>query len=148
MTALEVCQKYSVPLLEPWEGCRAFGHAWHQKFLLYWLTYGIYCRRLIEIEETKTEGRGYAPNERSIRIKHFRPVVGILPADLEEARQACETAWQAWDTARQAYETTRQAHETIYEQHRAELEALHARECDCKYWKPERQMMVFTEEAK
>jgi len=25
---------------------------------------------------------------------------------------------------------------------------LHVQECDCKYWKPERQMMVFTEEAK
>ena len=148
MSALEVCQKYSVPLLEPWEGCRAFWHAWHQKFLLYWLTYGIYCRRLIEIEETKTEGRGYAPNERSIRINHFRPVVGILPADLEEAGQAYETAWQACETARQAYGTARQAYMTIYKQHRAELEALHARECGCAYWKPERQMMVFREEAK
>ena len=162
MNELEVCQKYSVPLLEPWEGYKAFLHGWHEKFLLYWLTYGGYCRRLVEIEQTKTPEFGYAPNEREVRIKHFRPVVGILPADLEEAGQAYETAWQAYETARQtygtawqvcktawqAYVTARQAYVTIYEQHRAELEALHARECDCKYWKPERQMMVFTEEAK
>jgi len=141
VTALEVCQKYSVPLLEPWEGYKAFWHGWHEKFLIYWLTHKDYCERLMEIEQRKTPEFGYAPNEREVRIKHFRPVVGILPADLEEARQA-------YVTARQAYGTAWQAYMTVYEQHRAELEALHARECDCKYWKPERQMMVFTEEAK
>lgn len=101
-------------------------------------------------------------HERDIRLRLFRPVKGILPQKVQEAKRAyaeawlacdeagiaCDKAWLVYDEARldydevwlaykkakRAYDEARRAYYNAFVTHRTDIETLHTQECpDCPW---------------
>jgi len=91
--------------------------------------------RIAYIKKEKPE------NERALRLKLLKPVMGKLPAKLVKAGEAYGKAWKAYDKAREAYDKAREACDKAEEAYdkakkacKKEIEALHKKECpDCPW---------------
>lgn len=67
--------------------------------------------------------------ERALRLRLLKPVKGILPTAVTQARATYEKAWAAVDTAGPAVAKAGAAYDKAVEDHLPEIEALHKLEC-------------------
>jgi len=110
--------------------------AWH-------VHHDVLVELLTEDAETRRQYiRDYKPiEEQPLRLRLFKIVVGHLPREVVQTRQAYDQAWQAhvqalqaYDQALQACNEAWQAYDQAFTDHKEEVEALHRIECpDCPW---------------
>lgn len=128
---------------------KAYWHAWHEPYLIYFLTDAEYRKRIEEIKATKP------PHEIPTRLRLFKEVRGKILRALKQAWTKWKEAYAEWGEAvakrdkavakwDEAYAKCEEAEtkckeaetkcEEVYEKFLPLIEKLHGEECGCKEW--------------
>ena len=96
--AREISIRYNFPLIERWDGDKAFWHVWHQPSLIWFITYIEYIERIINIELRKPQ------EEKQERFCLMKPVMQKFKINAawkkaNAARKKTYTAWAKADAA-------------------------------------------------